>query len=67
MISVCGVSFTKTYIKVDEHQVVNEGRWRNMYVDMGNNWWGVKALKTSSFDLQEGQWNIGRTIKPCGE
>src|SRR5580698_2929922 len=39
----------KTYIKVDEHKVVNEGRWWNMDVDMCNNRWGVKALKTSSF------------------
>jgi hypothetical protein len=41
------VAFTKTYIKVDEYKVVNEGRRWDMDVDMCNNRWGVKALKTS--------------------
>lgn len=61
------MTFTKTYIEVDIHKVVNEGRWWNMDVDMCYNRRGVKALKPSSFGLRDEQWVIVRTIKFCGE
>ena len=42
------MTFTKTYIKVNKNKAVNEGRQRNMDVDMCDNWWGIKAFTIKS-------------------